>query len=404
MWERPPEGIRSISLYKSLFKPLGPLRREQPGELQLRQIFDREGLLQEEESPLGKTLYKRDEGQITEIERLDPQGESAEKEIWEYDNRGNLLNRIIHYKDSEKPEIIEITREQEGRLVLEKQGNRIRAVQRNRDGLIQKELLYTGESPDAVIRYSYDSDNRITEIVKKEPGGTVRTAEERSYNPAGLLARTVLKDSKGGILQELCYEYPAGEDAQWLECRVWAPQTGLLQKKRMLYKLTRELNFYPDEELLLTRPEPPRTVEEPQSPPQEKDPEHVDQEWTSPEWVEIKLRNGVYHGEQKEGKMHGHGQFLFQDGSRYEGNFKEGKMSGKGTLEFPDGRVYQGDFSDNRMEGQGVCLWPNGDRYEGSFRNNLMHGPGQFTWSKGSSFKGLFENNRKTEQGVFLED
>lgn len=391
MRERPPLGIRSISLYKSLYKNLGPFRRELTSVLEEKQIYDPQGLLLEEETPQGKSLFQRKGGLISCIIRQDSQGENLEEETWEYDDRGNLLRRSIHKKDQEKPEIIDINHEQDGLLVLEKQGNRIRAVLRNRDGLIQKELLYTGEAPDAVIKYRYDEYNRLIEICKKEPNGRIRTMEERAYTPSGRLASMILKDSRGGILQELCYDYPAGDDLHWLICRVWAPQSGFLQKKRMLYKLTRELNFYPGEESPLPLMTPPPTVPAAKESPPSIEPE------------EMIYKNGTYRGELKEGKMSGKGIFLFNDGSRYEGEFLLGFMSGRGKLEFSDGRIYEGDFVQNRMEGQGSCTWPEGDHYTGSFENNMMHGPGHFYWAGGNSFKGLFENNRRTEQGVFLE-
>uniref|UniRef100_A0A0G4H3Z3 MORN repeat-containing protein 5 n=1 Tax=Chromera velia CCMP2878 TaxID=1169474 RepID=A0A0G4H3Z3_9ALVE len=50
-----------------------------------------------------------------------------------------------------------------------------------------------------------------------------------------------------------------------------------------------------------------------------------------------------YEGDWVNGKMHGHGKYIYADGGVYEGDWYDGKMHGKGTYVFPNGNVYEGE-------------------------------------------------------------
>ena len=43
----------------------------------------------------------------------------------------------------------------------------------------------------------------------------------------------------------------------------------------------------------------------------------------------------IYEGEMKNGRMEGHGTYIFPSGSKYTGQFKDGEFHGEGTLEYP---------------------------------------------------------------------
>ena len=391
MQDQLPQGIRSLAVYRIPYKGSGLFRRRNPREPVEKRLFDPEGNPIEEETPLGKRIYRREEGRTAGILHLTPEGEKESEELLEYDDRGRLLVRILRYENPAGEERTEYTYEQGGRLTLEHSGGRIRAVQRDRSGRTVKELLYTGESPDAVTQYRYDERDRVTEIRRSEAGGGARTVEKRSYDEEGLLSEVLLENGSGRVLQHLKYDYPSGGGLAWLECRVWSLFSEQGGRKRLLHRLMRELAFYPDGNID-SHDEGPGTEAAGET---EADPSGEGDQG------DLQWEDGKYRGPFRQGKMHGRGTFFFRDGSRYEGDFREGKMEGEGTLHLPDGRIYRGGFSGNRMEGRGECLWPNGDRYAGSFRNNKMHGLGTFTWSDGRSFQGWFEDNRRTDQGVF---
>ena len=58
-----------------------------------------------------------------------------------------------------------------------------------------------------------------------------------------------------------------------------------------------------------------------------------------------------YLGELKDGKKHGHGTLIFNDGTKYVGEFKDDVIHGHGTLTYADGDVYVGGFSEDTEHG-----------------------------------------------------
>lgn len=50
----------------------------------------------------------------------------------------------------------------------------------------------------------------------------------------------------------------------------------------------------------------------------------------------------AYHGSFKDNLMHGHGQMMMPDNSKFRGEWKEGKMSGQGTKIYANGDRYIG--------------------------------------------------------------
>ena len=51
-----------------------------------------------------------------------------------------------------------------------------------------------------------------------------------------------------------------------------------------------------------------------------------------------------YTGERLNGKKHGRGSQLNDDGSQYEGNWANDVYHGRGTLIYPDGDKYEGNW------------------------------------------------------------
>lgn len=101
----------------------------------------------------------------------------------------------------------------------------------------------------------------------------------------------------------------------------------------------------------------------------------------------ITTTNGMYEGELVNGRPHGRGVFLFNDGGRYEGDFVKGIISGKGAMDYTipsSGYHYEGDFVNGNRHGKGVYTFPSGNRYEGDFFNNEIHGNGVLYGPDGS--------------------
>jgi hypothetical protein len=55
----------------------------------------------------------------------------------------------------------------------------------------------------------------------------------------------------------------------------------------------------------------------------------------------------MYIGSFKDNLMHGQGQMVMPDNSRFRGEWKEGKMDGEGEFKHHDGHVLKGLFKNN---------------------------------------------------------
>ena len=79
----------------------------------------------------------------------------------------------------------------------------------------------------------------------------------------------------------------------------------------------------------------------------------------------LRILNATYTGEVLNGKRHGKGIQVWDDGAKYEGNWENDKSNGYGTFYHTDGDVYQGYWKNNRANGKGVYISADGGRYEG---------------------------------------
>ncbi len=111
----------------------------------------------------------------------------------------------------------------------------------------------------------------------------------------------------------------------------------------------------------------------------------------------------VYEGQFKDGKAHGKGKEVWDNGNTYEGNYVNDLKEGKGIYTWSSGNTYNGEYKNNLREGQGVFTWKeSGDRYEGEYLAGERHGKGTYIWkSNGNSYTGDWKNNERTGQGVF---
>lgn len=96
----------------------------------------------------------------------------------------------------------------------------------------------------------------------------------------------------------------------------------------------------------------------------------------------------------------GPGVVTLADGSRYEGEFRDGRFGGRGIYRWPDGKTYTGEFRDGNFNGRGTLKQANGDRYEGEFRDDRLSGQGVWTWADGGRCEGRFDDGKLNGRGV----
>jgi|TARA_B110000196_G_scaffold301458_1_gene295609 hypothetical protein len=165
--------------------------------------------------------------------------------------------------------------------------------------------------------------------------------------------------------------------------------------------------------------------------------------------LEYNLGVGIYNGEWKNGKMHGHGRFTWREvGDEYVGEFKDGGRSGfghysfrggssytgegkiiegysyyhgKGTYTYRDGgrrvgywkkdflvkgidmaRGYSGELSGGREHGIGTMTYSWGAKYEGKWKNGERHGAGTYTAADGRKFTGEWKDDERFNNKLYL--
>lgn len=111
--------------------------------------------------------------------------------------------------------------------------------------------------------------------------------------------------------------------------------------------------------------------------------------------------DGTYKGNFRNGKMHGQGTMIFNNGNKYVGNFVEGHMCGKGTFTYSNGDKYTGEFKEDNMNGRGKLTFANGGLYQGSFKDGNAEGYGTFLLpNEGLKYIGDVKNNVMDGEGT----
>ena len=116
----------------------------------------------------------------------------------------------------------------------------------------------------------------------------------------------------------------------------------------------------------------------------------------------ITVNSGAYKfagdrvvGEFRNGKMNGHGTYLYANGDKYTGEWKDGKPNGQGTATFAKtGNKYVGEFRNKKYHGNGTFTWANGNKYVGGHRAGKRHGQGIFTFADGRIKEGIWKDNK----------
>lgn len=128
------------------------------------------------------------------------------------------------------------------------------------------------------------------------------------------------------------------------------------------------------------------------------------------QWFYNKRPEGRYDGDYALGKMHGHGTFAMDDGSRYIGGFQNNLRSGRGAYLWADGTRYEGDYQNNLMDGKGTIYWPDGSFYVGEFQQDKKFGFGKLSlvlnnpYIKAFADSGKWVGNYYVVEGVFADD
>lgn len=108
-----------------------------------------------------------------------------------------------------------------------------------------------------------------------------------------------------------------------------------------------------------------------------------------------------YIGTLVDGRMHGEGLYVWQDGSEYKGEFYNGTISGRGEKQWTDGRCYRGSWKQDMMWGKGEMTWPTGESYSGQFWKGEYHGRGTRIKPSGDKYTGDFNNGEQEGEGTF---
>ena len=102
------------------------------------------------------------------------------------------------------------------------------------------------------------------------------------------------------------------------------------------------------------------------------------------------------------GKPHGICRMIDKNGLIIsEGQFVNGKLSGIGRQIWPNG-YYIGDYKDGRFHGFGTFVYDDGSTYVGAWKDYDRHGPGKLIKADGTVFEGNFVKNKLN--GVYYND
>ena len=127
-----------------------------------------------------------------------------------------------------------------------------------------------------------------------------------------------------------------------------------------------------------------------------------EKEQISTEWMKLKMVDGTYYGQFKEGKRHGQGEFEYSDKGFYKGGWETNQRHHFGEMKYSDGTVYSGNWDQGTREGTGKCTGPNGTCYDGQWVSNKMSGKGILTFKNRACYNGDFQDNKFHGKGIFI--
>ncbi len=110
--------------------------------------------------------------------------------------------------------------------------------------------------------------------------------------------------------------------------------------------------------------------------------------------------DGTYTGQILDGKPHGAGTWVHEDGARYEGEFKEGFFHGQGKYVDVSGTQYSGGWKKSLAHGYGTFYFPEVLEYTGELKEGVFHGQGTLTFFEGEEYVGEFQEGRPHGRGT----
>ncbi|XP_058671751.1 radial spoke head 10 homolog B-like [Ammospiza nelsoni] len=127
-------------------------------------------------------------------------------------------------------------------------------------------------------------------------------------------------------------------------------------------------------------------------------------------WGFRRYRSGnTYFGQWKQNLRHGHGKMIWlADNQEYEGEWECGLQHGSGMHTWFFKRMdlskyslwneYAGNFVKGERHGHGTFLYSDGTMYSGEWAHNKKHGKGIFVFKSGVCLEGEFENDCPVER------
>lgn len=140
----------------------------------------------------------------------------------------------------------------------------------------------------------------------------------------------------------------------------------------------------------------------------------------STDYQKLPMGNGYYYGNVVNGKRHGRGSYVFDNGQRFEGFFKNDEIEGSGIYFWSDTNFFAGTWDGTghrtgygiQVNSDGTYLvgyWQNeqyigqsvtpaqsnrlnytNGYYIGETKNGVAHGRGKYYWNDGSTFEGTW--------------
>lgn len=113
-----------------------------------------------------------------------------------------------------------------------------------------------------------------------------------------------------------------------------------------------------------------------------------------------------YVGEFYNGKIHGEGVTVFENGDMYVGRLKDGLRDGAGTYIFHSGAVYRGHYSQGIAEGYGIQFGSGdyvGHIYKGTFSDGQFK-EGTYIYPTGEKKVGRWYENKFQHGGTSVND
>jgi len=92
---------------------------------------------------------------------------------------------------------------------------------------------------------------------------------------------------------------------------------------------------------------------------------------------------------------------MYPNGDRYDGLWKNGKMDGHGVYVFQNSEIYDGGWKLNKPHGYGRFVYRGGNIYDGQWRYGKREGNGILTYTNGDEFAGEFSDDKKDGLGVY---